>query len=159
MALSASQEGDSAIIVDLSEAAMHMYTAAIDALPFQEDRKFHARADVVLSGLRKLRAALTEAASTSRPSSAVIVALSNVRRRYESLVEHAAAAPGSSLGLQMYATRIHAKLSATEVENGGVPGTEHLRPHVADPEPEPAAEVTAESHVNGWDGELVENAG
>jgi hypothetical protein len=192
MALPASQEGDSAIIVDLSEAAMHMYTAAIDALPFQEDRKFHTRADVVLAGLRKLRAALTEAASTSRPSSAVIVALSNVRRRYESLVEHAAAAPGSSLGLQMYATRIHAKLSATEVENGaglrnglldeleagatptdddakkitdaiaalgGVPGTEHLRPHVAESEPEPAAEEADESHVNGWDEELVENAG
>jgi len=190
MALQASQEGDSAIIVDLSEAAMHMYTAAIDALPFQEDRKFHARADVVLSGLRKLRAALTEAASTSRPSSAVIVALSNVRRRYESLVEHAAAAPGSSLGLQMYATRVHAKLSATEVENGaglrnglldeleagatptdeeaeqitaaiaalgGVPGTEHLQPHV--PEPQQTPDEPEESHVNGWDEELVENAG
>ena len=83
MAQPASQEGDSAIIVDLSEAAMHMYTAAIDALPFQEDKKFHKRAEVVLSGMRKLRAALTDAASTSRPSSAVIVALSNVRRRYE----------------------------------------------------------------------------
>ena len=47
---------DSSIIVDLSEAAMHMYTAAIDALPFAEDRKFHKRADVVLSGMRKLRA-------------------------------------------------------------------------------------------------------
>jgi len=190
MAQPASQEGDSAIIVDLSEAAMHMYTAAIDALPFQEDKKFHLRADVVLSGLRKLRAALTDAASTSRPSSAVIVALSNVRRRYESLVEHAAAAPGSSLGLQMYATRVQAKLSAREVENGaglrngllddleagaiptdeeaekikeaiaalgGVPGTEHLRPHV--PEPEPAHEEPEETHVNGWDEELVENAG
>lgn len=190
MALPGSQEGDSAIIVDLSEAAMHMYTAAIDALPFQEDRKFHKRAEVVLEGLRKLRAALTDAASTARPSSAVIVALSNVRRRYESLVEHAAAAPGSSLGLQMYATRIHAKLSATEVENGaglrnglldeleagaiptdeeaeriteaiaalgGVPGTEHLRPHV--PEPEITADEAEESHVNGWDEELVENAG
>lgn len=192
MSLPASQEGDSAIIVDLSEAAMHMYTAAIDALPFPEDRKFHTRAEVVLSGLRKLRAALTDAASTSRPSSAVIVALSNVRRRYESLVEHAAAAPGSSLGLQMYATRIHAKLSATEVENGaglragllddleagaiptddeaqriteaiaalgGVPGTEHLRAHVPEPEPKPAVEEADESHVNGWDEELVENAG
>ena len=190
MAQPASQEGDSAIIVDLSEAAMHMYTAAIDALPFQEDKKFHKRAEVVLSGMRKLRAALTDAASTSRPSSAVIVALSNVRRRYESLVEHAAAAPGSSLGLQMYATRIDAKLSAREVEYGsglrtglldeleagalptdeepekiteaiaalgGVPGTEHLRPHV--PGPEPAPQEPEESPVNGWDGELVENAG
>jgi hypothetical protein len=118
MAQLAPHERDSAIIVDLAEAAMHMYTAAIDALPFAEDRKFHKRADVVLSGLRKLRAALTDAASTSRPSPAVIVALSNVRRRYDSLMEHAAAAPGSSLGQQIYVTRVHAKLSATEVANG-----------------------------------------
>jgi hypothetical protein len=118
MAQPASQAGDSAIIVDLSEAAMHMYTAAIDALPFAEDKKFHKRADIVLSGMRKLRAALTDAASTGRPSSAVIVALSNVRKRYDALMEHAAAAPGSSLGQQLYATRVHAKLSALEVENG-----------------------------------------
>ena len=109
---------DSSIIVDLSEAAMHMYTAAIDALPFAEDRKFHKRADVVLSGMRKLQAALTDAASTNRPSPAVIVALSNVRRRYDALMEHAAAAPGSSLGQQLYITRVHAKLSAHEVANG-----------------------------------------
>jgi hypothetical protein len=118
MAQRASQEGDSSIIVDLSEAAMHMYTAAIDALPFQEDKKFHRRADVVLSGMRKLRAALADAASTSRPTPAVIVALSNVRRRYDLLMEHAAAAPGSSLGQQLYVTRVHAKLSAEEVANG-----------------------------------------
>jgi hypothetical protein len=118
MAESASLEGDSSIIVDLSEAAMHMYTAAIDALPFQEDRKFHRRADVVLAGMRKLRAALADAASTSRPTPEVAVALSNVRRRYDSLMEHAAAAPGSTLGQQLYVTRVHAKLSAEEVANG-----------------------------------------
>jgi hypothetical protein len=118
---------DSSIIVDLSEAAMHMYTAAIDALPFAEDRKFHKRADVVLAGMRKLRAALTDAASTSRPSPAVVVALSNVRRRYDALMEHAAAAPGSSLGQQLYVTRVHAKLSAREVANGA-----GLRPDLLD---------------------------
>ena len=37
---------------------MHMYSAAIDALPFAEDKKFHKRADVVLEGMRKLRTAL-----------------------------------------------------------------------------------------------------
>jgi hypothetical protein len=111
-------EGDSSIIVNLSEAAMHMYTAAIDALPFPEDKKFHKRADVVLSGMRKLRAALGEAAESSRPSPAVIVALSDVRRRYDNLMARAAAAPGSSLGQQLYVTRIHAKLSAEEVANG-----------------------------------------
>ncbi|GAC1402994.1 MAG: forkhead-associated protein [Mycobacterium sp.] len=118
MAQPASLEGDSSIIVDLSEAAMHMCAAAIDTLPFQEDKKFHKRADVVLSGMRKLRAALAHAASTSRPTPAVIVALSNVRRRYDSLMEHAAAAPGSSLGQQLYVTRVHARLSAEEVANG-----------------------------------------
>jgi hypothetical protein len=52
----------------------------------------------------------------------VIVELSNVRRRYDSLMEHAAAAPGSTLGQQLYVTRVHAKLSAEEVANGaGLP--------------------------------------
>ncbi|KWX26003.1 MULTISPECIES: forkhead-associated protein [Mycolicibacterium] len=118
MGQNASLEGDSSVIVSLSEAAMHMYSAAIDALPFPEDKKFHKRADVVLSGMRKLRAALTEAASSNRPSPAVIVALSGVRQRYDALMAHAAAAPGSSLGQQIYVTRIHAKLSAQEVANG-----------------------------------------
>jgi hypothetical protein len=118
----AAPQDDSSIIVSLSEAAMHMYSAAIDALPFAEDKKFHKRADVVLEGLRKLRTALGDAASSNRPSPAVIVELSNVRRRYDSLMEHAAAAPGSSLGQQLYVTRVHAKLSAEEVANGaGLP--------------------------------------
>jgi hypothetical protein len=118
----AAPQDDSSIIVSLSEAAMHMYSAAIDALPFAEDKKFHKRADVVLEGMRKLRTALSDAASSNRPTSAVIVELSNVRRRYDSLMEHAAAAPGSSLGQQLYVTRIHAKLSAEEVANGaGLP--------------------------------------
>jgi hypothetical protein len=121
MGQSAPQD-DSSIIVSLSEAAMHMYNAAIDALPFAEDKKFHKRADVVLEGMRKLRTALADAASTDRPSPAVIVELSTVRRRYDSLMEHAAAAPGASLGQQLYVTRVHAKLSAEEVANGaGLP--------------------------------------
>jgi hypothetical protein len=186
-------DGDSSIIVSLSEAAMHMYTAAIDALPFPEDKKFHKRADVVLSGMRKLRAALTDAASTSRPSPAVIAALSDVRRRYDALMAHAAAAPGSSLGQQIYVTRVEAKLTAHEVANGagvrldlldeleaggtptdeeaakledaiaalgGVPGTEHLQPHQPEPEEADKPDEPEESHVNGWDEELVgDNAG
>jgi hypothetical protein len=113
-----SEEGDSSVIVSLSDAAMHMYTAAIDALPFPEDKKFHKRADVVLSGMRKLRTALTEAAGRNRSSPAVIVALSDVRKRYDKLMAHAAAAPGSGLGQQLYAARIEARLSAQEVANG-----------------------------------------
>src|SRR6266403_3576444 len=114
----APQEGESSVIVSLSDAAMHMYTAAIDALPFPEDKKFHKRADVVLSGMRKLRAGLTEAAGRNRSTATVIVALSDVRRRYDVLMTRAAAAPGSSLGQQLYAARIQARLSAQEVANG-----------------------------------------
>jgi ribosome-binding protein aMBF1 (putative translation factor) len=114
----ASQDGESSVIVSLSEAAMHMYTAAIDALPFPEDKKFHKRAEVVLSGLRKLRAGLAEAASRSRSTSTVILELSDVRKRYDDLMARAAAAPGSSLGQQLYAARIEARLSAQEVANG-----------------------------------------
>ncbi|MDI3315846.1 MAG: XRE family transcriptional regulator [Mycobacterium sp.] len=112
------QDGESQVIVSLAEAAMHMYNAAIDSLPFPEDKKFQKRAEVVLSGLRKLRAALTEAAGRSRSTPAVIVALSDVRRRYDDLMARAAAAPQSTLGQQLYAVRIRAKLSAPEVARG-----------------------------------------
>lgn len=115
-------EGEAQTIVNLAEAAMHMYRAAIDSLPFPEDKKFQKRAEVVLSGMRKLRAALTEAASHSRPSPTVIMALSDVRRRYDDLMERAAEAPGATLGQQLYTARIHAKLTAQEAANGvGLP--------------------------------------
>lgn len=180
MGQNASLDGDSSIIVSLSEAAMHMYSAAIDALPFQEDKKFHKRADVVLSGMRKLRAALTEAAGSSRPSPDVIVALSGVRRRYDSLMAHAASAPGSTLGQQLYVTRIHAKLSAQEVANGAgvrtglldeleggaTPTDDEAKKireaiaalgglpgadHEVQPAAQPGYEQSLEAQVNGWD--------
>ncbi len=115
-------EGEAQTIVNLADAAMHMYRAAIDSLPFPEDKKFQKRADVVLTGMRKLRAALTEAASHSRPSPTVMMALSDVRRRYDDLMERAADAPGATLGQQLYTARIHAKLTAQEAANGvGLP--------------------------------------
>jgi len=115
-------EGEAQTIVSLAEAAMHMYRAAIDSLPFPEDKKFQKRAEVVLTGMRKLRAALTEAASHSRPSPTVMMALSDVRRRYDDLMERAADAPGATLGQQLYHARIHAKLTAQEAAYGvGLP--------------------------------------
>jgi hypothetical protein len=177
MGESAPNEGEAPVIVSLAEAAMHMYSAAIDSLPFPEDKKFHKRSDVVLSGLRKLRAALTEAAGRNRPSSSVIVALSEVRRRYDDLMVHASAAPGSSLGQQLYVARTRARLSAQEVANGA-----GLRADLIDdleagetPTEEEAAKVKdlinelggtgessdvehhqpEESHLNGWDESLV----
>jgi hypothetical protein len=175
-------EGEAQTIVNLAEAAMHMYKAAIDSLPFPEDKKFQKRAEVVLSGMRKLRAALTEAASHSRPTPTVMMALSDVRRRYDDLMERAADAPGATLGQQLYNARVHAKLSAHEAANGV-----GLRPELPD-ELEAGATPTdqetslvqqliaairavagldegavepplppVEEHVNGWDEALVVN--
>jgi hypothetical protein len=175
-------EGEAQTIVSLAEAAMHMYKAAIDSLPFPEDKKFQKRAEVVLTGMRKLRAALTEAASHSRPTPAVMMALSDVRRRYDDLMERAADAPGATLGQQLYNARVHAKLSAQEAANGV-----GLRPELPD-ELEAGATPTdqetslvqqliaairavagldegevepppppVEEHVNGWDEALVVN--
>jgi hypothetical protein len=176
----APQEGESSVIVSLSEAAMHMHSAAIDALPVPEDETFHKRADVVLSGMRKLRAALSEAACRSRSSPMVIVALSDVRRRYDDLMTRAAAAKGSSLGQQLYAARIRARLSAQEVANGAGLRAELLDDLEAGeiPTQDEAARVKtliaalggvpgaedrqhqepAEAPVNGWDGSLVSDA-
>jgi hypothetical protein len=180
MGESAPTEGESPVIVSLADAAMHMYVAAIDSLPFPDDKKFHKRADVILSGMRKLRAALAEAAAVSRSTPKVIVALSEVRRRYDDLMAHAAAAPGSSLGQRLYAARIAAKLSAQEVANGaglsadlldeleaGETPTEWEAEKVmeliaafgwqdASPNGEQPQSYDAESHLNGWDESLVD---
>ncbi|BBY08866.1 helix-turn-helix domain-containing protein [Mycobacterium noviomagense] len=171
--------GEAQVIVDVAEAAMHMYRAAIDSLFFPEDKKFQKRADIVLSGLRKLRAALTDAASHSRSTSAVIVALSEVRRRYDDLMARAAAAPGSSLGQQLYAARLRANLSASEVANGAglradLPDALEAGATPTDSEAEKIRELIAtlraitgpddfeqpqpsEAQVNGWDESLAIN--
>jgi transcriptional regulator with XRE-family HTH domain len=107
----------------------------------------------------------------------VIVALSDVRRRYDDLMTRAGAAAGSSLGQQLYATRIRARLSAQEVANGAGLRAELLDDLEAGeiPTQDEAAKVKAliaalggvpgtegsehqeptESPVDGWDGSLA----
>lgn len=175
-------EGEAQTIVNLAEAAMHMYRAAIDSLPFPEDKKFHKRAEVVLTGMRKLRAALTEAAGHGRSTPTVMMALSDVRRRYDDLMERAASAPGSTLGQQLYTARVYSKLSAQEAANGvglrpelpdelefgGTPSDQEARlvqqliaairtvAGLDEPEPE-QPQPPAEENVNGWDEALAVN--
>jgi hypothetical protein len=173
-------EGEAQTIVNLAEAAMHMYRAAIDSLPFPEDKKFQRRAEVVLTGMRKLRTALTEAASHGRSTPTVMMALSDVRRRYDDLMERAASAPGSTLGQQLYTARVYAKLSAQEAANGvglrpelpdqlefgGTPSDQEtplvqqliaairLVAGLDDPE---HSQPPIEENVNGWDEALAVN--
>ena len=95
-----------------------MFTAAIDALPDPSDPEFSGRAAVVLSGLRKLEAALSQAARRNRATPSVTVAVSGVRSRYDDLMASASTAPGSTLGQRLYTARKRAKLSAQETANG-----------------------------------------
>ncbi|OBI41002.1 forkhead-associated protein [Mycobacterium sp. E796] len=111
-------EGEATVIVGMAEAAMHMYSSTIAALPDNDDDDFRPRVEVVLSGLRKLRKSLTDAAARGRLTPRVIVALSEVRRCYDDLMERAAAAPGATLGQQLYVARRRALLSAKEAANG-----------------------------------------
>jgi hypothetical protein len=111
-------DGESPVIVGLSDAAMHMYSSAIESLPDPHDEQFAGRAAVILSGLRKLESALSEAAGRSRTTPAVIVALSTVRSRYDDLMATAANAPGATLGQRLYIARGRAKLSHKEAGNG-----------------------------------------
>lgn len=80
---------------------MHMYAAAIDTLPDLSDPEFPDRAGVILSGLRKLQDSLADAASRSRVTPSVMVALSGVRSRYDDLMATAANAPGATLGQRL----------------------------------------------------------
>jgi Arc/MetJ-type ribon-helix-helix transcriptional regulator len=102
----------------MADAAMHMYGVAIDALPDVHDGAFADRAGVILAGLRKLLASLTDAAGRSRNTASVIVALSGVRRRYDELMETAAEGPSATLGQRLYVARGRAKLSTKEAANG-----------------------------------------
>jgi hypothetical protein len=111
-------DGEAPVIVSLADAAMHMYTSAIESLPDANDSVFTERAGVILAGLRKLKAALKEAARRGRGTPSVIIALSGVRSCYDELMERVAPAPGSTLGQQLYVARRRAKLSAKETANG-----------------------------------------
>jgi hypothetical protein len=102
----------------LSDAAMHMYAAAIDALPDPHDPEYAHRVGVILAGLRKLLGSLSDAAGRSRVTPSVIVALSGVRHRYDDLMETAANGPGATLGQRLYVARGRAKLSPREAANG-----------------------------------------
>jgi len=111
-------DGEAPVIVGLADAAMHMYAAAIDALPDQGDPEYPHRAGVILAGLRKLQGSMSEAAGRSRVTPSVIVALSGVRSRYDEVMETAANGPGATLGQRMYIARGRAKLSTKEAANG-----------------------------------------
>jgi hypothetical protein len=111
-------DGESPVIVGMSDAAMHMYSSAIESLPDPGDEQFPGRAAVILAGLRKLESALSDAAGRSRTSPAVIVALSTVRSRYDDLMAAAANSPGATLGQRLYIARGRAKLSRKEAANG-----------------------------------------
>jgi hypothetical protein len=102
----------------MSDAAMHMYSAAIDSLLDAHDPEFPHRAAIILAGLRKLQGSLSEAAGRSRVTPSVIVALSGVRHRYDELMELAANGPGATLGQRLYIARGRAKLSTKEAANG-----------------------------------------
>jgi hypothetical protein len=111
-------DGEAPAIVGAAEAAMHMFDAAIEALPDQKDGTFLKRADVILTGLRKLEASLSLAAGRSRATPSVVVALSQARRSYATLMKRVAVAPADTLGQRVYAARRGADLSIQEAANG-----------------------------------------
>ncbi|MGH3678147.1 MAG: hypothetical protein ACRDU5_20915 [Mycobacterium sp.] len=95
-----------------------MYAAAIDALPDPGDPAYPDRVGVILAGLRKLSGSLSDAASRSRVTPSVIVALSGVRNRFDDLMATAANGPAATLGQRLYIARGRAKLSTKEAANG-----------------------------------------
>ena len=112
-----SPDGETPVIVGMADAAMHMYGAAIDALPDTGHPEYPERAAVVLAGLRKLQKSLADAASRSRATPSVIVALSGVRSSYDKLMADAAAGPYATLGQRLFVARQHARLSPLEAAN------------------------------------------
>lgn len=94
---------------------MQLHACATESLPQPNTTSFHPRADAALAGLRKVQAMLETAATRTRTTPWVIAALGEVRGRYDDLMTRAAAAPGSSLGQQLYVARRRAQLSIREI--------------------------------------------
>jgi hypothetical protein len=111
-------DGEAPAIVGAADAAIYMFVAAIEGLPDHKDGTFLKRADVILNGLRKLEASLSLAASRSRVTPSVVVALSQTRRHYKELMQRAATAPGATLGQRIYTARRIADVSVEEAANG-----------------------------------------
>ena len=110
-------DDEAPLILGAVDVAMKTFTAAVDALPDESDPDFAARAAVVLSEMRRLEAIVARAARQSRGMPAVVMALSDVRKRHEALAFRAADAPNASLGQRLFAARRRAGLSASETAN------------------------------------------
>ena len=174
-------EGEAQTIVSLAEAAMHMYRAAIDSLPFPEDKKFQKRAEVVLTGMRKLRTALTEAASHGRSTPTVMMALSDVpatlrrsngarriRARIDSRttalhgtrLRQAVGSRGGPWGWTAAGAARRARVRRDALRSGDTAGpTADLRDTHGGRARRPAtpAAAAAEENLNGWDEALAVN--
>jgi transcriptional regulator with XRE-family HTH domain len=105
------------LIVGAVDVAMKTFAAAIDTLPDVSAPDFTRRAAVILADLRELEAVVARAARQSRGMPAVVMALSAVRTRYETLMLRAAAAPNATLGQRLFAARRRANLTAPELAN------------------------------------------
>jgi transcriptional regulator with XRE-family HTH domain len=115
-------DGAASLIVGAVEVTMKTLEAAIASLPPDDDAEFAARATVILSDLRRLEIVVARAAQRSRGTPDVVLALREVRARYDDLMFRAAAAPGATVGQRLYVARRRANLSASETANAaGVP--------------------------------------
>jgi len=104
-----------ALVTDAVLLVVRNVVAAIDTLPGDDDPAFAPRAQAVLADLRKLDAITARAVRSSQGAPEVIKALRLVRTRYDELMARSAAAPGATLGQQLYVARNRAALSVAEV--------------------------------------------
>jgi hypothetical protein len=96
------------------EFAMHGINTAMADLPDEADGQFTAKVANILSDLRKLEKLAAKAARNARGTPSVVLALSNVRRRYNDLMLRAAQSPAATLGQRLYEARHRAELSLDE---------------------------------------------
>jgi transcriptional regulator with XRE-family HTH domain len=117
-------DGAASLIAGTVEVAMKTFGAAIEALPADDDPEFSPRAAVILADLHKLEGMVAKAAQRSRGTPDVVLALREVRGRYDDLMFRAAAGPGATLGQRLYSARRRANLSAAETANAAALPTE-----------------------------------
>ncbi|KUI36235.1 helix-turn-helix transcriptional regulator [Mycobacterium sp. GA-2829] len=113
---------ESAMVVEITEAALVNHDVAVANLPAPTDPAFAEQVQAILANLRRIENITARAVRGTQGASAVLRSLAGVRRRYDELMIRAAAAPGATLGQRLYTARRRANLSGAEAAAAlGVP--------------------------------------
>lgn len=124
--------------VQLALSGISARAELLDGTPVDQQ---HAAIAELLAELRNLEHLAAEAASKATRAPSVVMALSEVRRNYRTLMLRAARSPQATRGQKLFAARDRAQLTVAEAANAAGVTPEHIAAAEADQVVDPAVEA------------------